>query len=117
MARIRKKAQDGNTIPIKKVSLRTGQLKRLGKLSAKNPERAERVGKRIVERRSRLERGKEYLQKNVGKLYPEVPAVQGKKGVKVAKKTTAKSTKKAMGGVKMMKSGGSRMKKCRGGCY
>jgi len=67
-----------------KVSLRTGQLKRLGRLSAKKPAKAERVAERMVERRSRMARGKEYLEKNVGKLYPEVPKI-GKKGTKVAK--------------------------------
>lgn len=67
-----------------KVSLRTGQYRRLGRLSAKNPAKAERVAERMVERRSRVARGSEFLKKNVDKLYPEVPSV-GKKGVKVAK--------------------------------
>lgn len=80
MAKTVKKAQSGAP-----VSLRTGQLKRLGRLSAKNPSKAENVAERMVERRSRVARGKEYLKKNVGKLYPEVPTV-GKKGTKVAKK-------------------------------
>jgi hypothetical protein len=67
-----------------KVSLRTGQLKRLGRLSAKNPDKAGRVAERMVERRSRVARGKDYLEKNVGKLYPEVPTM--KKGGKAAPK-------------------------------
>jgi hypothetical protein len=67
-----------------KVSLRTGQLKRLGRLSAKKPAKAERVAERMVERRSRMARGKDYLEKNVGKLYPSVPTI-GKKGTKVVK--------------------------------
>lgn len=67
-----------------KVALRTGQLKRLGRLSAKNPAKAEKVAGRMVERKSRVERGKEYLKKNVEKFMPEVPTV-GKKGLKVSK--------------------------------
>jgi hypothetical protein len=68
-----------------KVSLRTGQYKRLGRLSAKNPDKAGRVAERMVERRSRVARGSEFLKKNVDKLYPEVPTI-GKKGTKVVKK-------------------------------
>ena len=95
-----KKAQTGTTAtpapaPTPKVSLRTGQLKRLGRLSAKNPAKAENVAQRMVERRSRVTRGKEYLQKNVKSLMPEVPTVGARKGAKVSKS----------------------MKKCRGGCY
>ena len=67
-----------------KVSLRTGQYRRLGRLSAKNPDKAERVAKRMVERRSRVARGSEFLKKNVDKLYPEVPTM--KKGGKAAPK-------------------------------
>ena len=67
-----------------KVSLRTGQLKRLGRLSAKKPAKAERVAERMVERRSRVARGSEFLKKNVDKLYPEVPTM--KKGGKAAPK-------------------------------
>lgn len=39
--------------------LRPGQLKRLGRISEKNPERAERVAERMDKRASRTERGKE----------------------------------------------------------
>lgn len=67
-----------------KVTLRTGQLKRLGRLSAKNPARAEKVAGRMVERKSRVARGQEYLKKNVGEFMPDVPTV-GKKGTKVTK--------------------------------
>jgi hypothetical protein len=77
MTKTIKKAQTGAP-----VSLRTGQLKRLGRLSAKNPSKAENVAERMVERRSRVARGKEYLKKNVGKFMPEVPTV-GKKGTTV----------------------------------
>lgn len=80
MAKTVKKAQSGAP-----VSLRTGQLKRLGRLSAKNADKAQNVAERMVERRSRVARGKEYLKKNVGKFMPEIPTV-GKKGTKVAKK-------------------------------
>ena len=78
-----------------KVSLRTGQLKRLGRLSAKKPAKAERVAERMVERRSRMARGKEYLEKNVGKLYPSVPTI-GKKGTKVVKKAKNGASLKAV---------------------
>jgi hypothetical protein len=53
------------------VSLRTGQLKRLGRLSAKNPDKAEKVGSKMVEKATRRQRGKEYLQKNVSTLMPK----------------------------------------------
>jgi hypothetical protein len=52
------------------VSLRKGQYKRLGKLAAKNPEKAEKVGKRMVERDTRVSRGKEFVKDNSAKLYP-----------------------------------------------
>lgn len=98
-----KKAQGGTQIvPISrtpKVSLRTGQLKRLGRLSAKNPDKAERVAGRMVERRSRIARGKEYLDKNVGKLYPGVPEIS-RKGSKVVKKKMAKGGELGMKSVK-----------------
>jgi len=90
MAKTIKKAQTGAP-----VSLRTGQLKRLGRLSAKNPSKAENVAERMVERRSRVARGKEYLKKNVGKFMPEVPTV-GKKGTKVAKKMAAGGSLKSV---------------------
>jgi hypothetical protein len=94
-----KKAQDGEKL---KVALRSGQLKRLGKLSAKNPEKAEKVGKSMVERATRKQRGVEYLKKNAPALKPSSAksSVEMKKG----------------GKVKKAQMGGS-MKKCRGGCY
>ena len=94
-----KKAQDGEKL---KVSLRADQLKRLGRLSAKNPEKAEKVGKRFVERATRKQRGIDYLKKNAPSLKPSSTksSVEMKKG----------------GKVKKAQSGGS-MKKCRGGCY
>lgn len=73
-----KKAQDGTD-----VELRTGQLKRLGRLSAKNPRRAKKVAKRIVERATRERRGEQYLKKNVSKFMPGVPEVKAKKGASV----------------------------------
>lgn len=60
------KAQGGT-----KVALRSGQLKRLGKLSAKNPAKAEQVGSKMVERATRQSRGKEYLKKNLSELMPK----------------------------------------------
>lgn len=84
-----KKAQDGEKIiPIKRVGtpdLRTGQYRRLGRLSAKNPTKAKKVAKRMVEKATRTERGEQYLKKNVGKFMPDVPEV-GKKGAKVVAK-------------------------------
>jgi hypothetical protein len=119
MAKVVKKAQTGTTASsTPKISLRTGQFKRLGRLAAKNPEKAEKVGKRMVERRTRVQRGKAYLDKNAAKMYPETPGI-AKKGAKVAKKVVkavkaVKAAKKAVAPV--MKKGG-KMKSCRGGCY
>jgi len=88
-----KKAQDGAKSP--KVALRTAQLKRVGRLSAKNPDKAEKVAGKMVERASRRQRGKEYIQKNLSSLMPK-----SKDGNKMGKK--------AMGGMKMAK--------CKYGC-
>jgi len=85
-----KKAQIGS-----KVALRTGQLKRVGRLAAKNPDKAEKVAGKMVERASRRQRGKEYIQKNLSELMPK-----SKDGKKMGKK--------AMGGMKMVK--------CKYGC-
>lgn len=60
-----KKAQAGT------VALRSGQMKRLGRLAAKNPEKATAVGSRMVERATRKQRGKEFLQKNMSSLMPK----------------------------------------------
>ena len=59
-----KKAQKG-------VSLRSGQLKRIGRLEAKNPDRATNVASRMVERDTRKERGKDFVTKNLDKLMPK----------------------------------------------
>jgi len=116
-----KKAQVGS-----KVALRTAQLKRVGRLAAKNPDKAEQVGSKMVERATRRQRGKEFIQKNISKLMPE-----SRKGSKVKKARNGatlspsnKSTSSNLAGYKRvigknlskMKMGGS-MKKCRGGCY
>ena len=85
-----KKAQMGS-----KVALRTGQLKRVGRLAAKNPDKAEKVAGKMVERASRRQRGKEYIQKNLSELMPK-------------SKDGSKMGKKAMGGMKMAK--------CKYGC-
>ena len=139
-----KKSQEGSIIPIKRTSapdLRTGQYKRLGRLSTKNPTKAKRVAKRMVEKATRTERGEEYLKKNISKFTPDVPTV-GKRGLALRKKMgkggslkPVDSTKNPglaklptavrnkMGyqkhGGKTPKNmkGGGRMKKCRGGCY
>lgn len=65
-----KKAQDGTKTP-PKVNLRTGQLKRIGRLSAKNPDKAQKVGAKMIERATRRERGKEYIKKNYAELIPK----------------------------------------------
>jgi protein subunit release factor B len=52
MAKMVKKAQEGT-------ELRKGQYKRIGRISEKNPERAQRVADRMNTRASRIERGKE----------------------------------------------------------
>lgn len=125
-----KKAQDGKKTT--KVALRTGQLKRLGKLSAKNPDKAEQVGGKMVERATRRQRGKEYIKKNAPVFIPEVPTVEGKRGLKVKKKARSGATlspskkstssnlasyKRVIGkNLSKLKMGGS-MKPCRGGCY
>ena len=83
MAKTVKKAQGGASTP--RVSLRQGQYKRLGRLAAKDPSKAQDVAERMVERRSRRARGQEYVKKNISKLFPEVPEVK-KKGGKVTKK-------------------------------
>jgi len=122
-----KKAQDGEKL---KVALRADQLKRLGRLSAKNPEKAEKVGKKFVERATRKQRGVEFLKKNAPALKPSSAksSVEMKKGGKLKKARSGatlspsnKSTSSNLAGYKRvigksMRMGGS-MKKCRGGCY
>jgi len=53
------------------VSLRSGQLKRIGRLEAKNPDRAMNVASRMVERDTRKERGQDFVTKNLDKLMPK----------------------------------------------
>ena len=53
-----KKAQDGD-------NLRKGQYKRIGRISEKNPERAERVAERMNTRASRVDRGKEIANPSI----------------------------------------------------
>jgi hypothetical protein len=53
------------------VSLRSGQLKRIGRLEAKNPDRATKVASRMVERDTRKERGQDFVTKNLDKLMPK----------------------------------------------
>lgn len=87
MAKV-KKAQVGiSAKPVATPSLRRGQYKRLGRLEAKNPERAERVANRMIERDTRLERGKAFVANKMAKAKAaaEKPAAQ-KQGGKVAKK-------------------------------
>lgn len=72
-----KKAQTG-------VGLRRGQYKRLGRLEAKNPTKAAEVADRMIERKSRVARGKAFaspLLKDALKLRSSM-----KKGGKVASK-------------------------------
>ena len=101
-----KKAQVGS-----KVALRTAQLKRVGRLAAKNPDKAEQVGARMVERATRRQRGKEYIQKNLSSLMPKSKGgskLKKQAAVAIAMKKAGKSPKKAMGGMKMGK--------CKYGC-
>jgi len=53
-----KKAQEGT-------ELRKGQYKRIGRISEKNPERAQRVADRMNTRASRVERGKEIANPSI----------------------------------------------------
>ncbi len=122
-----KKAQDGSKV---KVALRTGQLKRLGKLAAKNPDKAEKVGSKMVERATRRQRGKEYIQKNLSDLMPKSKG--GSKLKKAQYGTTTSAQRKARAAASIgrqasamrkartaarpaMKMGGS-MGKCKYGC-
>lgn len=126
-----KKAQSGTPIvPITRTpDLRGGQLRRLGKLSAKKPAKAKRKLSRMVERATREERGQQYLSKNAQKVMPRVPELR--KGSKVKKarggatlspsKSSTSNRLSSYGRVigknmSKMRMGGS-MKKCRGGCY
>ena len=113
-----KKAQDGAKA---KVALRTGQLKRVGRLAAKNPDKAEKVAGKMVERSSRRQRGKEYIQKNLSELMPK-----SKDGSKMSKKAMYGMKMKAKSGMHMMPDGsmmknsmmkmGGSTKKCKYGC-
>lgn len=69
-----------------KVSLRPRQYKRLGRLAAKNPERAERVAGRMVERDTRKERGQEFIEANKKKLVPPTPTMKTGGGIKKAQR-------------------------------
>lgn len=92
-----KKAQDGakqdGAKP--KVALRTGQLKRLGRLAAKNPDKAEKVGSKMVERSTRKQRGKEFIQKNLSELMPK-----SEKGSNIKKAASGKKMAKCKYGCK-----------------
>ena len=81
------KAENGIATP----TLRRGQMRRLGRLSAKNPQRAERVANRMIERDTRVERGEAFVNKKLS-----------------AERAKAKAAKP-------MKTGG-KMAKCKYGC-
>ena len=82
-----KKAQVGiSAKPVATPTLRRGQYKRLGRLEAKNPERAERVANRMIERDTRLERGKAFVADKVAKAKAALAKPAMKKGGKVSKK-------------------------------
>ena len=92
-----KKSQAGS-----KVGLRTAQLKRVGRLAAKNPDRAEQVAGKMVERATRRQRGKEYIQKNLSSLMPKSKGgskLKKQAAIAIAMKKAGKSPKKAMGGM------------------
>lgn len=123
-----KKAQGGTTtVPLTATpDLRGGQLRRLGRLSAKKPAKAKRKLSKMVERATREERGQQYLSKNAQKVMPRVPELRKGSSLKKARggatlAPTKKSTstnlasyKRVIG--KSMRMGGN-AKKCRGGCY
>jgi hypothetical protein len=74
---MKKKAETGTSI---KPSLRSGQYKRIGRLAAKNEDRAKRVASRMVERDTRKARGKQYVSSKLSELMPK-----SKSGSKVKK--------------------------------
>jgi hypothetical protein len=87
MAKIKKAEVGISAKPVATPTLRRGQYKRLGRLAAKNPDRAERVSDRMIERDTRLERGKSFVADKMAKAKAaaaEKPAM--KKGGKVSKK-------------------------------
>ena len=89
MARI-KKAQNGAA-----TTLRKGQYKRLGRLDAKNPLKADRVADRMIERNSRIERGKEFVS---GKTSSFSPIRREKLDMERFTKQTATKVKKSQYG-------------------
>jgi hypothetical protein len=96
-----KKAQAGRWVTMSdkpEEMLKTRQYKRLGRLAAKNPQRAKKVAGRMTERATRELRGKDYMTANVKKLVPKTPTL--KKGGAVKKATGAKMTKKCKYGCK-----------------
>jgi hypothetical protein len=68
------------------------QYKRLGRIEERNPERADRVSDRMIERNTRLERGKALVTKKVAdKVAAKLnPADKKKYGGKVVKKAAKK---------------------------
>jgi hypothetical protein len=85
MSKVVKKAQVGISAKSTPTpTLRRGQYKRLGRLAAKNPDRAERVSDRMIERDTRLERGKAFVANKLAKA--KAAAEPKKQGGKVAKK-------------------------------
>lgn len=81
IAKSPKKAQAGAD-----VNLRRDQYRRLGRLAAKpDSDKVERVAKRMVERKTRIDRGKAFLKENLGKLVTPGRKM-AKKGAKMTKK-------------------------------
>lgn len=112
------------------VSLRSGQLKRIGRLEAKNPDRAMNVASRMVERDTRKERGQDFVSKNLSKLMPKKAKSGGsfpdlskdgkitQKDILIGKGVLPKKMQyggKAASMKPTMKSGG-KMGKCKYGC-
>lgn len=75
-----KKAKFGDNTP----TLRKGQYKRIGRLEAKNPERAARVTDRMLERETRVARGKAFASPKLATS--TTPRSSMKKGGKISKK-------------------------------
>lgn len=80
---VKKKLQTGGTVT---PTLRKGQYKRLGRLEGKNPNRAESVSNRMIERDTRLERGKSFVANKLAKAKALVSKPAMKTGGKVSAK-------------------------------
>jgi hypothetical protein len=122
MAKMVKKAQDGMESPLKSriapkgPALREGQIKRMDRIYKSNPDRAIKVGKRMLKRANAKA---EPIMKKGGKAKngTSFGMLSVKAGIDKNPKPTAAdriagAKKQAKSGTKMMKKGG----KCKNGC-